>query len=142
MTQRLTVRMDELRAALERVHGPDLGGAPAERPLLPDPRGRAWDDNTLRAAWRDYLAAHGAPALTPRRARHTAISLYLEAGAPEAAVRSITHPASPSQGRGAFGTYVHTTTEARVRAVLSLRLPLVSVCDDAQLCLDLETPCT
>lgn len=127
----------ELRRVLEQLHGVDLEGTDPARALLPRPAtGRAWDDNSLRAAWAEYLAAHGAPALTPRRARHTAISLYLDAGAAEAAVRSITHPASPAQGRGAFGRYVHITTEARVRAVLSLRLPVVEVLDDAQLTME------
>jgi hypothetical protein len=49
----------------------------------------------------------------------------------------MTHPASPTTGRGAFSTYVHVSTEARIRAVLRLRLPLVAVADASQLSLDL-----
>lgn len=52
----------------------------------------------------------------------------------------MTHPASPSSARGAFSTYVHVSLEARVRAVRSLRLPLVEVADESQLSLDLGGP--
>ena len=128
----------ELRPLLEAVHGEGLTDTAPDRALLPSPRsGLAWDDNALRAAWREYLAAHGAPAVTPHAARHTAISLYLEAGADEVAVRAMTHPASPTTGRGAFSTYVHVSAEARARAVLRLCLPLVAVADASQLSLDL-----
>lgn len=133
----------EWQAVLERIHGPRLVHTAPARALLPGPTGRAYDDNTLRRVWYAYLEAHDAPRVTPHTARHSAISAYRDAGADRDALRSITHPASPTSDRGAFGRYVHITRAARVRAVLTLRLPVVEVLDDAtQLELRLEAPCT
>lgn len=47
--------------------------------------------------WWSYELGAGWRQVPSDGSLHPGISLYLEAGAPEAAVRSITHPASPSQ---------------------------------------------
>jgi integrase len=104
---------------------------------------RRWNARTALKHWYRALARHELRARTEHVARHTFGSLLADAGANPLAIHALTHPGSVPSSSGAggrtssWGRYIHTSWEARVEAVLTLRLPVVALDDEPQLALDL-----
>lgn len=157
----------ELRQLLEQVRDVYYDGAPpADAPVWPfypvrnggflglhgkAPRlmladRRRWNARTALKHWYAALKRHDLRPRTEHVARHTFGSLLADAGANPLAIHALTHPGSVPSSSGAggrtssWGRYIHTSWEARVEAVLMLRLPVVALDDEQQLSLDLEVP--